>query len=82
MVRFEDSAFKHGWNQTDYFELLESNPMIYRSTRGWKHVYEMLGQNTAGDYLHVAFRNTNDGPLVFHMRRMSDREKRLYRRHR
>lgn len=61
--------------------MLESQPLKMRSRRGLEGVYELLGRNYAGDYLHIAYRRTHEQTAVFHMRRMSAREKQLYRKH-
>ena len=50
-----------------------------RSRRGLKGVYEFYGRNYAGDYLHIAYRREKTREVVFHMRRMSVQEKRLFR---
>ena len=79
MVLFAESAFRHGYQEEDFYEVLESRPWKVRSRRGLKDVYEVYGRNHAGDYLHVALREEPNVTVVFHMRRMSDREKRGYR---
>jgi hypothetical protein len=44
-------------------------------------VYELLGRNLAGDYLHIVYRVLADGRLrVFHMNRMTDAQRRRYRK--
>jgi hypothetical protein len=82
VVLFTDSAFRHGYEEEDFYEVLESRPFKTRSKRGLKGVYEILGRNHAGDYLHIVLRVEADVTTVFHMRRMNQRQKRLYRRHR
>ena len=82
MVVFVDSAFKHGYEEDDFFELLETGPLKLRSRRGLKGVYELLGRNYAGEYLHVAYRREENREVVFHIRAMSPREKQRYRKNR
>ena len=78
-VVFVESAFKYGYGEEDFFEVLELNPVKLRSTRGLKGVYELYGRNYAGEYLHIAHRREADRTVVFHIREMSLREKRRYR---
>ena len=78
MVVFVESAFKHGYAEEDFFEVLETAPLKLRSRRGLKGVYELLGRNFAGEYLHVAYRHEGDREVVFHIRAMSPREKHRY----
>ena len=78
MVVFVESAFKHGYQEEDFFEVLEANPVKQRSGRGLKGVYELYGRNFAGEYLHAAYRREPGREVVFHMRAMSPREKRRY----
>ena len=80
VVLFTDSAFRHGYQEEDFFEVLESRPWKMRSRRGLKDVFEMYGRTHAGEYQLVALREgPDDLTVVFHMRRMTDREKRSYR---
>ena len=80
MVVFTESAFKHGYREEDFFEVLERGPLKLRSRRGLEGVYELYGQNYAGDYLHIAYRREPEREVVFHMRAMSARERQRYRR--
>ena len=80
MLIFTDSAFRHGYSEDDFYEVLESGALKMRSRRGLKDVYELYGRNYAGDYLHIAYRREKIRDVVFHMRRMSVQEKRLFRR--
>ena len=82
MVVFVESAFKHDYQEEDFFEMLESGPLKLRSRRGLKGVYELLGRNYVGEYLHAAYRREGDREVVFHMRAMSAREKQTYRKNR
>lgn len=80
---FADSAVKHGYAEEDFYELLAGPYLKDRSRRGCEAVYELLGRNFAGDYLHVVYRILPDGRVrVFHMARMTDTQKRLYQRRR
>ena len=80
MVVFDESAFKHGYQEADYFEVLAAGPLKLRSKRGLAGVYELYGRNYAGEYLHIAYRRDRNLEVVFHMRAMSPREKQRYRR--
>jgi hypothetical protein len=77
---FVESAFRHGYDEEDFYEVLASRPFKVRSRRGLGAVYELYGCNYAGDYLHVAYRRVREQTVVFHMRRMTAREKQLYRK--
>ena len=80
--RFVESAFKHGFEEMDFYEVLASRPLKLGSRRGLKGVYELYGQNFVGAYLFIVYRRTNDESVVFHISEMTDREKKFYRRHR
>ena len=80
MVEFVDSAFKNGYNEDDFFELLESGPLKLRSRRGLDGIYELLGRTHSGEYLPVAYRREPDRHVVFHLRAMTPAEKTRYRK--
>lgn len=80
MVVFLESAFKHGYNEEDFFEVLETGPLKLRSRRGLDGIYELLGRTHSGDYLHIAYRRQPERDVVFHMRGMSEGEKSMYRK--
>jgi hypothetical protein len=80
LIVFVESAFRHGYSEEDFFEVLESEPLRLRSRRGLQGVYELLGRNQAGSYLHVAYRRTGEEDVVFHMREMTAAERKLWRR--
>lgn len=82
MVVFVESAFKYGYGEEDFFELLETGPLKLRSRRGLKGVYDLFGRNYVGEYLRVAFRREEDREIVFHIRAMTIREKHAYRKNR
>jgi hypothetical protein len=82
VVVFDESAFKHGYLEEDFYEVLDTGPLKLRSRRGLKGVYELYGRNYAGEYLHVAYRREPNREVVFHMRAMSAREKQRYRKNR
>ena len=78
---FADSAFTHGYREEDFYELLAGRYLKDRSRRGFEAVYELLGRNFAGDYLHIVYRVLPDARVrVFHMARMTDTQKRLYQK--
>ena len=80
-VVFAPSAFRHGYTEEDFYGLLAGRYLKIRSQRGLDDVYELLGQNLTGDYLHVIYRVLNDRRLrVFHISRMTDKQKRRYQR--
>jgi hypothetical protein len=82
-VLFADSAFRHGYTKQDFYELLAGEYLKIRSQRGLDEVYELLGRNLSGAYLHVVYRVLPDRRLrVFHMNGMTDTQKRRYRRYR
>ena len=80
MVLFVESAFKHGYEKEDFFEVLETGPMKLRSRRGLEGIYELLGRTHSGEYLHIAYRQEPDQTVVFHMRVMTPEEKARYRK--
>jgi hypothetical protein len=80
VVVFVETAFKHGYQEEDFFEVLDTRPLKLRSRRGLKGVYELYGRNYAGEYLHVAYRKEADREVVFHMRTMTARGKQRYGR--
>jgi hypothetical protein len=82
VVVFTESAHKHGFQEEDFYEVLEAGPLKLRSQRGLEGVYELYGRNYAGEYLHIAYRREGDREVVFHIRTMSPREKQRYRRNR
>jgi len=55
-VVFVSSAFRHGYTKQDFNELLAADYLKIRSQRGIDHVYELLGRNLSGSYLHVVYR--------------------------
>ena len=81
-VVFASSAFRHGYTRQDFYELLAGRYLKIRSQRGLDDVYELLGRNLSGDYLHIVYRALPDGRLrVFHIGRMSEKQKRRYQRY-
>ena len=81
-VLFADSAFRHGYTKQDFYELLAGEYFKVRSQRGLDEIYELLGRNLSGAYLHVVYRVLPDRRLrVFHMNGMTDTQKRRYRRY-
>lgn len=81
-VVFVSSAFRHGYTRQDFYELLAGRYLKIRSQRGLDDVYELLGRNLGGDYLHVVYRVLSGGRLrVFHISRMTGKERRRYQRY-
>ena len=81
-VVFASSAFRHGYTRQDFYELLAGRYLKIRSQRGLDDVYELLGRNLGGDYLHVVYRVLSGGRLrVFHISRMSESQRRSYQRY-
>ena len=81
-VVFVSSAFRHGYTKQDFYELLAADYLKIRSQRGLDEVYELLGRNLSGAYLHVVYRVLPDHRLrVFHMNAMTEAQKRRYRRY-
>ena len=80
-VVFASSAFHHGYTEEDFYEVLAGRYLKIRSQRGLQDVYELLGRNLAGDYLHIIYRVLPGGQFrVFHMSRMTETQRRRYRR--
>ena len=79
-VEFADSAFRRGYEPEDFFELIAGPVLKTRSKRGLAGIYELYGRNSAGDYLHVAYRKLPGKVVVFNMMRMTPREKQMFRR--
>jgi len=80
--RFKQSAFKHGFKETDFYEVLASRPLKLRSRRGLAGIYELYSRNFAGAYLLIVYRRRGEERIVFHISKMTEREKRFYRRYR
>ncbi len=82
-VIFSASAFRHGYVEQDFYELLATKYSKIKSQRGIDDVYELLGRNLSGAYLHVIYRVLPDRRLrVFHINRMTEAQKNRYRRYR
>jgi len=82
VVVFTESAHKHGFQEEDFYEVLEAGPLKLRSQRGLEGVYELYGRTYAGEYLHIAYRREAGRTVVFHMRAMSPRERQRFRKNR
>ena len=79
---FASSALRHGYTSQNLYELLAGRYLKIRSQRGLEDVYELLGRNLDGDYLHIVYRVLPDGRMrVFHISRMTEKQKRRYQRH-
>lgn len=82
-VAFTDSAFRHGYTEEDFYEVIAGRSIKVRSQRGLDDVYELLGPNQAGAYLHIVYRVLQDGRFrVFHINRMTSTQKQRYQRQR
>lgn len=79
---FKASTFKHGYQEMDFYEVLASKPIKRHSLRGIQNVYELFGQNVAGDYLHILYRRSGDQVIVFHMNRMTKQQRAYYKSYR
>jgi hypothetical protein len=80
-VLFTESAFRHGFRREDFFGVLAGDYLKVRSQRGLDDVYELLGRNLTGQHLHVIYRRLAGGQIrVFHMSRMTDAQRRRFRR--
>jgi hypothetical protein len=80
-VVFSASAFRHGYAEQDFYELLATKYVKIRSQRGIDDVYEILGRNLSGAYLHVAYRVLPDRRVrVFHINAMTEAQRKRYRR--
>jgi len=81
-VVFASSAFRHGYTKQDFYELLAGEYLKIRSQRGIDDVYELLGRNLSGAYLHIVYRILADHRLrIFHMNRMTEAQKKRFRRY-
>ena len=82
-VIFSPSAFRHGYVEQDFYELLATKYLKIRSQRGLDDVYELLGRNLSGAYLHAIYRALPDRTLrAFHRSTMTEAQKKRYRRYR
>jgi len=81
-VVFTPSAWRHGYTEEDFYEVLAGRYLKIRSQRGMDDVYELLGRNLGGAYLHIVYRVMSDGRLrVFHMNRMTETQRRRLQRY-
>ena len=51
-----ESAYRHGYDDADFAEMLRRRHLIVRSRRGRLAGYEILGRNVSGEYLLAAGR--------------------------
>jgi hypothetical protein len=79
-----ESAYRHGYDDADFAEMLRQRHIVIRSRRGRLAGYEILGRNAAGEYLLAAGRVVELFDMkvlrVFHLNRMSKAEERRFRR--
>ena len=80
-VEFRISAFAHGFDETDFYEVLASRPIKRRSQRGLANIYELFGRNAGGAYVHIVYRRQKDQDVVFHMNTMNEKQRHYYRKH-
>lgn len=81
-VVFTPSALRHGYTKEDFYEVLAGRYLKIRSQRGMDDVYELLGRNLSGGYLHIVYRVLSAGRLrVFHMNRMTETQRRRLQRY-
>jgi hypothetical protein len=80
-IDFADTALHHGFQEEDFFEVLSGKYIKLKSQRGITDVFELLGQNLVGEYLHIIYRvlSGKKGLHVFHMNRMTESQKRRFR---
>ena len=80
---FTESAFRHGYTKQDFYELLAGKYLKIRSQRGLNEIYELLGRDLSGAYLHVVYRRVPDYRVrLFHINGMTESQVRRYRRYR
>jgi hypothetical protein len=81
-IEFADTAFRHEFHEEDFFELLSGRYIKLRSQRGIVNVFELLGQNSAGDYIHAIYRvlPKENCLRVFHMNQMTENQKTSFKR--
>ncbi len=81
-VLLAESACRHGYGAGDYLAVIRNPHVRIRSRRGLRGVYELLGRNDGGDYLHIVIRigwiGEEKVTIVFHVLRMSDAARRYY----
>jgi len=79
-----DSAYRHGFNDEDFAEMLRRRHLLLRSRRGKWVGYEIFGRNRKGEYLLAAGRIVQSTGVtrfrVFHLNRMSPAERRRFQR--
>jgi hypothetical protein len=81
-VIYKDSAFKHGYDESDYDAVMRRPKLVLRSRRGYRNVYEILGRGNGGDFLHVITRRYLKGTerivIVFHISKMKPSDRKRY----
>lgn len=79
-----DSAYRHGFSDEDFAEMLRGPHLMLRCRRGKMIGYEVFGRNKAGAYLLAAGRlvESTIGATfrVFHLARMTDAERRRFQK--
>jgi hypothetical protein len=77
-----DSAYRHGFSDEDFAEMLRGRHLAIKNRRGRLVGYEIFGRNRGGAYLLAAGRLVEsvhgDVFRVFHLARMSETERRRF----
>jgi hypothetical protein len=79
-----ESAYRHGYDGTDFAEMLHRRHLVIRNRRGRLVGYEILGRNSAGEYPLAAGRVVEllgvSTFRVFHLARMNTAERRRFKK--
>lgn len=79
-----DSAYRHGYNDEDFAEILRRPHLVIRSRRGKLVGYEIFGRNRRGAYLLAAGRIVESKGTkrfrVFHLNRMTGADRKRFAR--
>ena len=77
-----ESAYRHGFGDEDFAEILRGPHLVIRSRRGRLVGYEIFGRNNSGVHLLAAGRVIQSDRWkvfrVFHVDRMTDAERRRF----
>ena len=79
-----DSAYRHGYDDEDFADMLRDRFLVLRRGRRRRRVYEVFGRNRAGEYLVAAGRVVESSGMsvlrIFHLNRMTPAQRNRYRR--
>ena len=79
-----DSAYRHGFHDEDFAEMLRGRHLVIRNRRGRMMGYEVFGRNHGGVYLLAAGRVVESHGQtifrVFHLGRMNAADRRRFKR--